>query len=157
MAGFDHGPCADDPDPQFGLPRCHVEVLQSDNVDIHSFKMKIFRLRLCLSESDANEYLALLKIIFWRNHRRGRADSLYALLPSLEAIEYLDLHPQIVNGNFERLDDRKTNGIFLGGDDRADITANASLQKLAQLFFRVTMVVGEVARQLDFRSQIPQA
>jgi hypothetical protein len=130
MPGLDHGPGADDSDLQFGLPRCHVEVLQSDNLDIHSFKTKIFRSRLCFSESDANEYLPLLKIIFGRDHGRGRADPLHALLPSLQTVQYFDFHPQIVNGNFERIDDRKTNGVFLGGDDRADVTANASLQKL---------------------------
>ncbi len=43
MAVLDHGSGADDPDFQFGLPRCHGEVPESDSLTVYSFKTKKFR------------------------------------------------------------------------------------------------------------------
>ena len=64
---------------------------------------------------------------------------------------------KIVDGNLQRIDDRKADGVFLGGDHRTNVPANASLQELAEFLFRIPMVIGKVARQLDFCSQLPEA
>jgi hypothetical protein len=41
----------------------------------------------------------LLKVILGHDHGGRRTDPLYALLPGFQAVEDLDLHPQIINGN----------------------------------------------------------
>src|ERR1700738_1776076 len=157
MAALNYRPGADNSDFQFTLPRCHFEVLLSDSLDASSFKTKKFRSRLRFSESGANEYLPLFKIIFRHDHGGRRTNPLHALFPSLQSVEYLNLYPQIVNGNLERIDQRESNGVFLGGDDRADVSANASLQELGQFLFCIAMVIRKVTRQLDVGSQSLEA
>src|SRR5271170_2351925 len=78
---------------------------------------------------------AIGKTLFGHDHGGRCTNSLDAVLPSFLATEDLDFHPQIVDGNLERIDDRKANGILLGGDHRADVSTDASLQKLTQLIF----------------------
>src|ERR1700680_1012655 len=131
MAVLDNGSGADDADSQFALPRCHFEVLQSDILNVYLFKTKKFRTSFRFSVGGANEYRRLLKIILDRDHGGWCTDPLHALLPCFLAAEYLNFHPQIVYWDLERVEHRKANSIFLRGDNRTDISANASLHKLA--------------------------
>jgi hypothetical protein len=89
---------------------------------------------------------------FWALEGPGRTDALHALLPGLVSAKNLDFDPQVVHGNGQGADVRKTNGVLFRRDDCADVPFYTALKETLELGFGVAMVIREFTGQLDARA-----
>ena len=65
------------------------------------------------------------------------------MFPAFVAAEDKDFDPEKINRYFRLAQRWKTDGIFFGGHDHVDITANATVDETLQLAHAVAMMIGE--------------
>ena len=85
------------------------------------------------------------------------ADAGDAVLPAFVAAQDLDLDAEKTDGDVAPGDPGKTNGVFLGGNNHLEITADAASDEAVELGFRVAVMIGVTFGELDARAQFSEA